>query len=96
MNRLQTLFRHFKEQLCHGLGVSYEDLFRRPWFQCDGSDVFAPRKFGQIPLPDEWTVEQVISYGLELFNSLEISYHDECPATLLIPPLHMLEPLALF
>ncbi|WP_175532364.1 hypothetical protein [Paenibacillus sp. yr247] len=101
--RLGTLFRLFNEQLFHGLGVSNEDLFRFPWFQCDSSGVFAPRKFGsiytrgrQIPLPSGWTVEQGIGYGLKLFTSLEENYHDECPASLLIPPEHMPEPLSLF
>ncbi|RUS44910.1 hypothetical protein [Cohnella sp. AR92] len=101
--RLDRLFRLFPDQLLHGLGVSNDDLYTYDWFSADGSGVFAPRKYGviythegQVPLPEDWTIEQGIGYGLELFTALEEKYDNQVAGRLLIPPAATPEPLMLF
>jgi hypothetical protein len=100
--RLDTLLRLFSEQLFHGLGVCNEDLFMRPWFQCDGRAVFTPRQYGMmythygLPVPKYWTVEQAVGFGLEVFTSQEDNYNNQVSMKLMIPPISTPEPLRLF
>lgn len=80
------LFERFPDQNWHWLGGGNELILEYPFFSTDSTKYLSPRKFGEevvftihgfTPIPETWTMSDVLDFGIYQYIQLEELYYLE-------------------